>query len=319
MNPPDVWTLMKDANPQPETDDMTSDAWSTAVLLAEIDTRRQQMSMDLETRESPVTSGPGPRRDHRWLMAAAAFVLTVGVIGAMAWLVGTDSEPDGGPVATTTAAPTTTAVQTTATTTEPPGVSPETPRSNPLGDPVALEDRAVLEEYFDAFNDGDVDRVLALYSDEMVIAYQDLATSRTTTLRPGDDGYEKEAELIPTFMMNIGTQWTFDLDQCGDRDGTVVCVVRRTDPLIRQTLLSLQEILYFQTDDGQITYHEYDCTGCGFEYTVVLDEFATWMRDIDFETSKKMILSSGEPILTEESAQLWLQHLPKYFADRFQS
>jgi hypothetical protein len=320
VNRPDVMNLMRDANPHPESDELTTDAWSTAVLLADIDMRRQHMGMDLETRDVRVTPTPPPRRDSRWLIAVAAFVATVAVVGLVAWLGG--GEPGDGVVATTTtteatATTTSEAVEPTETPTTTVGVTTTT-ATNAGDGQLSAEQTAFVTEYVDAFNAGDVDRYFALFAEGFTIEFDSGATGELIVLDPSDPGYVKEALDLPTFMMRTDTRLDVDIDRCEDRDGTIVCIYWRTDPLIQRVLLRVQEVVHLDVSDGQITRVRHRCSAClDTPFVLMLDGFATWMSEYDFATSEKMINSSGEPVFTEESARLWLEYLPIYFEQGF--
>lgn len=317
MNTPDVLTLMRDANPHPESDELTTDAWSTAVLLADIDTRRQHMSMDLETSDARVRPAPPPRRDPRWLIAAAAFVGTVAVVGLVAWLGAGELEPDPGPVATssTTEAPVTTseAIDTAETSTT--VASATTTTTTPL----TAEQSAFVAEYFDAFNAGDVDRYFALFADGFVVEFHSGTSGEGPLVRldPSDPGYSEEAFDVPTFMMGIATRFDVDIDRCENRNESIVCTYWRTDPLIERVLLRLQEVVELDVSDGQVTRIRYVCRRTCSEpsFGSMSEDFATWMIEYDFATSEKMLTSTGYPVFTEESARLWLEYLPIYFEE----
>jgi hypothetical protein len=321
VNQHDVLDVIGRANPHPDADELSSAAWPTAVLLAEIDTRRQQMGIDLETREAPVIPTP-PKRNFRWIAAAAAFVVTIAVVGLVAWLGGVEDVDVAEPAtSTTTQAPatsTTTQAPATSTTTQAPATTTTIAETPPGVDPEALttEQVAFVESYFGAFNAGDIDGFFAHFADGFkVVDRPDQA--QETELGPGDPGYENLAFGAPRFMMNMGTEFEPDLDGCRVTEATIRCTAWRTGPLISRTLLRVQHVIRLDLEDGAIVRIDDTCRSCG-DGTLgsVLGPWAAWMYERDPDLARKMMIhGNGWPVFTDESAELWLEYLPIYFEE----
>jgi hypothetical protein len=140
-----VMTLFEHANPVRSLDDLEPVDVGAAGYLATLEQRSSEMTQ-IET--IPETKPPGRSRGPL-IAAAVAAVLLIATIGIL--LTNRDEQPAVAPVVPTTSA----VVPTTIASLE--GITPE-------------EALSVADSYFTAFNAGDADAVMALFTPDVVVA-----------------------------------------------------------------------------------------------------------------------------------------------------
>lgn len=291
----DVMVELRAANPAPAEAEPHPAAWSDTALLAEIDTRSGiEMSLDQKPKTERANAVERPRGWSRGLVAAAAFAVVVGVIGVVALVDFGGTETTEPPA--TTAEPVVTTAAPTSTTVAPTTAAPA----------LSADEQQFVEAYFDAWNN-DVDAQLALLAPDVEIVilfgvWHPFAVDEPQSLERG--AFEDIARWGAALDTRAEATECVPLDQ-GFRCGftmTDVFLEGINSPLAGSMDIVLSDGLASLLSVRWTANNYYDQTG----------DFGTWLRENYSQHRSAMMIASGEPIFTSESAALWRQLAPRY-------
>lgn len=278
--------LMRSANPVPDPSSAIADDELDALLLL---IRARSTHVDVKETLAPVEA---EKPNRNWVIAVATFAAVIVVIGVAVLLapVRNDSPPATTPP-TTRAVPPTTAVDDVI-------VEPE----------VELTDEmvALVDAYEAAFNSGDLDRYLGMYTSTVVREASGLGTVWTSSLEDEVRFYE--------FAREVGT--SIELTECEPRDGGMVsCRALRTDDLTRAAGIEpAWSILTLGFDGGQVTTWREAMAGYAF-YEIALEEFASWLDEAHPEAGSIVVRTAvTDWIMTAENGRLAHRYLAEWIA-----
>ena len=277
MSRPDVLERIAAANPVPT--DAPPPAWTAAVLLDEIDSRRGQMTKLKPVRRAQTSEGRRRAPRSGWTVAAATFVTVVVIVGIVAlW-------PDGGPTPTAISPAVTTTSEVTSATASP------TSASEPAPDP------ALIAQTFVEASSG-AEAVALLAPDVELEGFPWPITDLAAAI-------DWQASFVDDTFLSC------DLVAPGP-PAEVNCSYETDSPLGPAVGLSPSLNYYdFRIEDGEITHVSNGFSGlAGWEsfraFMVGHPQFATM-----YESDSLARLGS------EETNMLWREHSARFLANRF--
>ena len=267
------------------------------------------MTSDLGYEKIRATEPVRVSRRGNWLVAACAFAVTIAAFGVFVVIGSGTADVVESEMSTSTTAATTTTEEPIVTTTT------MAPTSTPLSveKPLSPEQRALVATYFLTWNSGDSDAFFVLFDESHVEVFRGEDDSIQQVAR-GDDQYDRRFVGAETFYASLGASYEADVDRCSLEAGTISCVAWMMDPLIDRTIGRFQIVVRLDFKDGLIVRRFNDCgSWCG-QAILARQQFGVWIRRYDPDIASKT-WAGLDPVLTEESARLWLEYLPIYFEE----
>ena len=295
----DIATLMRAANPVPDSDAVLTTEEFDALLLL---TQSRSGKVDIQELTKPVE--PKKKQRSGWLIAAAAFAVVIVFVGAAMLLANpADELPPATTPPTTQAAPPTTQAATPTTVVEAEESVKETTPTTIAEVEVAVtaEDQLTLDEYVAAFNASDAEAIMGLM----------LPSAKVRSFTLFDASPERWSdELAWRWAMN--EQWA--IGGCKTSFGAVACDLTVTGGWA--SFLGAQDaVLRTIIADGVVSSLSLN------EDLAVLVPYAAdlmeWVEAEHPEAVSVMVHAGGDPRapkLTEESIALWVELVPQYEA-----